>query len=560
MLAARTASAAPARRYTLEQLEAERARQLLAARKALAIKTLSGCVQYFWPIVGNGPLSWGPYHDIVCDEIDSLFAESDRRRILHAEIMATCTRKEAEVKIAELLAPLPPLLLVVEVPPRSLKSTIVNKVLPAKRWLQRPEEQFFCVSSSDANMIRDGLALRDLVTSAEYQELVTIAVNAGMIPAAFSIRPDQFAKGKFDTTEGGTRQGVSIGSRFTGADADVTIVDDPHDVDDAMSGTPEQTERRMREDVATFRDKVSDRKNHPLWHVTILVMQPVHLLDMGAYLAANGAKVVRFAAEFDPSDPHCHPLDWRTAPGELLDPIRLPREVLDQKRTDAQGGGEYAYATKYLMRRTLKEAGQIRAEWFLERYTCQPEDIASAADEVWLTVDSNVKGGAGHDDTAIQAWALKAGKRYLLSRIARPMSPMEHDQVLDDEIARWRPHLTRHGRGGALIEDAANGAQYLQTRRSRFPFLVAFSPEETPGKDKSKPARADYYIRAAESSVIILPDSSVCPWIGAYVEKLVGWPAIGRDEMDAGSQLHMRWTLAGANQMPEVSYLGGRVY
>ena len=44
--------------------------------------------------------------------------------------------------------------------------------------------------------------------------------------------------------------------------------------------------------------------------------------------------------------------------------------------------------------------------------------------------------------------------------------------------------------------------------------------------NKSKGARAVYFIRAASALAVVLPSVAVAPWAGPYRQKLLGWPLI----------------------------------
>src|SRR5690606_14170567 len=138
---------------------------------------------------------------------------------------------------------------------------------------------------------------------------------------------------------------------------------------------------------------------------------------------------------------------------------------------------------------------RIKREWFRERYRCAPEEIAQQADEVWLSIDAAKKGHAKSDFHSLQVWAWNRspGKRYVLDRISGRMGYPEFERVADGMIARWKHWLA--AKGGALIEDTANGTTYLQVRGPAYlgVALVAFHPnKDTPGTDKSKEARAVY--------------------------------------------------------------------
>jgi phage terminase large subunit-like protein len=206
------------------------------------------------------------------------------------------------------------------------------------------------------------------------------------------------------------------------------------------------------------------------------------------------------------------------------------------------------------------EALVIPPEHLAREYHCTPEEVALRAIEVWLTSDANKKGRVTSDDSSIMVVARCDDGYYILDRVARPMGIVEYTRVMDAMIDRWAPALA--SKGGVLIEDTANGATYLETS-GRFRSGVTmhdFMPtRDTPGTDKSKEARGDYVVKAAAATRIVLPSARVAAWGPQLRERLLGWPAIGRDDMDALSQLVMKWSkeAAGSWSIQDMrSYLG----
>ena len=144
----------------------------------------------------------------------------------------------------------------------------------------------------------------------------------------------------------------------------------------------------------------------------------------------------------------------------------------------------------------------------------------------------------------MQVWARKGARYFLLDRICERFTYPEFEAALDDLHAKWASW-----RNGTLIEDTANGTTYLQCRSGHIPGLIAFHPNtHTPGKDKSKTARAVYLERAAEAGQIILPAGDTCAWIGDWLVCVCAFPGgANDDDVDAASQLIMRWVTEQAS-------------
>src|SRR5205085_6476955 len=106
--------------------------------------------------------------------------------------------------------------LIINIPPRHLKSHAASVAFPA--WLlgHAPAKQILAISY--AQDLSDKLArdCRALMTSPFYQSLFETRLSA-----------DRNAVAEFETTRGGYCLSTSVGGVVTGRGADIIIVDDP---------------------------------------------------------------------------------------------------------------------------------------------------------------------------------------------------------------------------------------------------------------------------------------------------------------------------------------------
>ena len=68
-----------------------------------------------------------------------------------------------------------PCRLVVNIPPRHSKSSLVGVLGPAWLWLHRPEAQCICITKADRNAKRDARKMRQVITSEPYRRLMARA-------------------------------------------------------------------------------------------------------------------------------------------------------------------------------------------------------------------------------------------------------------------------------------------------------------------------------------------------------------------------------------------------
>jgi hypothetical protein len=114
--------------------------------------------------------------------------------------------------------------LIINIPPRHLKSFIGSVVFPA--WLlgHDPAKQILAISYAQDLSDKFARDSQALITTPFYQSLFGTRLSA-----------DRNAVAEFETTEGGYRLSTSVGGAITGRGADVIIVDDPIKADEALS-------------------------------------------------------------------------------------------------------------------------------------------------------------------------------------------------------------------------------------------------------------------------------------------------------------------------------------
>lgn len=86
--------------------------------------------------------------------------------------------------------------LLINVPPRHSKSTIVSVMWPMWEWLTDPAQKFLCASYSGTLSMRDNLKARRLVQSAWYQERWS---------HMFELAGDQNVKTRYENSKSGFR-------------------------------------------------------------------------------------------------------------------------------------------------------------------------------------------------------------------------------------------------------------------------------------------------------------------------------------------------------------------
>jgi len=166
--------------------------------------------------------------------------------------------------------------LVINIPPRHTKSTIVAVMWPAWEWLWQPSTQWLFATYASALTIRDSVKTRRLIQSPWYQE------NFGDV---FQLSSDLNQKGRFDNDKNGYRLATSVGGTATGEGGDRIVVDDAHNMKEINSDT-------IRGGVIEWwRDVMSTRGNDPKRLGRVIIAQRGHHKDLPGHVLSSGSWV-----------------------------------------------------------------------------------------------------------------------------------------------------------------------------------------------------------------------------------------------------------------------------
>jgi len=119
--------------------------------------------------------------------------------------------------------------LVINLPPRHLKSLLASIAFPAWCLGHEPSAQILCVSYAQDLADKLSRDCRHIVAGGWYRQL---------FPTRLS--PQRAAMPEFDTTEQGCCLATSVGGVLTGRGADLIIIDDPLKPDEALSQAQRQ--------------------------------------------------------------------------------------------------------------------------------------------------------------------------------------------------------------------------------------------------------------------------------------------------------------------------------
>lgn len=353
--------------------------------------------------------------------------------------------------------------IVVNMPPRFAKSSIISVLFRVWAWIKKPATRFLCASYALSLAIRDNLKCRRLIQSKWFQD------RYGHI---FQLSKSQNAKVKFENDRSGSSQAVSVGSSATGEGFDLGIIDDPHAIDEKRSDTTREGT------LEWFRDTWCTRLNDPMTSAMIIVCQRVHQEDLSGYILSGETGEhwvhLNLALEYEPSDRCVTHLpngekfweDWRKVEGDLLWPDRFPPEVVARAK---RRHGPQGFAALY-QQRPVPAGGLIfqskNQRYFTIDQTTEcylletPRGIKPVPfADCWklCTVDLAISEKQSADYTVFAAYAVTPYKDLLLLDIIRERFPF--DEQLDQLVMFHQ----KHGFSVAAIESVAYQLAMVQS-------------------------------------------------------------------------------------------------
>lgn len=424
--------------------------------------------------------------------------------------------------------------LIINIPPRHMKSLLCCVFFPTWVWTFKPETRWLFSSYGENLSIRDSLKCRRVIQSPWYQKA---------FGDVFRLTGDQNQKTRFENDKTGYRLATGVGGGSTGEGGDFIVVDDPLKAQDAHSVAIRETANDWWDNT------MSTRGNNPDKVVRIVIMQRLHEADLTGHLLekmkADSHRVEHLClpAEYEPAN-RVTSLGWRdprTEPGELLWPERFtPAAIVDLKRDMSS----YAVAGQLQQRPAPDEGGILKkAAWRywkpagvrlpavvirLEDNTLleiEPVDLPEAFDQILQTWDCSFKDTKTSDFVAGQVIARLGANKFMLDYYKERVDITGTMKQIGVWSTKWKRAIAK------LIEDKANGTAVIQMLRDRITGLIAIEPEG------GKISRAHAVAPEVEAGNVYLPHPALYPWVNEFIESCAGFPNLAHDDdVDAFTQ------------------------
>lgn len=310
--------------------------------------------------------------------------------------------------------------LIINMPPRCMKSITVSIAWPA--WLlgRKPETQIIAASFGQSLSSKLSVDTRLIIESEWYKETFPEAIIAA----------DQNEKAKFQTTKRGHRIATSVGGTITGEGGDYLILDDPIKPDEAPSLTVRQSTNSWISQ--TFLSRFNDRRKGK----AVLVMQRLHENDPTAYLSENSDwhKLI-LPGYFDK-----HTLiflgnkSWELQEGDYLHEARMGEKELEEALSDL---GMYGFSGQILQRPSPDGGGEFKVSW-LQFYDNYSKTFTAKGMNIYILYDPANQKKKKNDYTAIVVVGLANDNNYYILDLLRDrLNPTERIEKLMVLHRKW---------------------------------------------------------------------------------------------------------------------------
>ncbi|MFC5035110.1 phage terminase large subunit [Tianweitania sediminis] len=393
--------------------------------------------------------------------------------------------------------------LIINMPPRSLKSISASVAFPAFIHGHDPSCEIVCVSYA-----------QDLAAKLhnDYRSLLTSSWYRSVFPRTMVGRKDSEAETHL--TARGSRLATSVGGTLTGRGGDIIIIDDPLKPSDASS---ESSRTRTNE---WFGSTLLSRQNDKRTAAIVIVSQRLHSNDLAGHVLENDGDSwtllnLPAIAPRDAAIPIGRDRVHNVKHGDVLHPEREPRDVLDAIRREI---GSDQFAAQYLQEPVPPGGNMFKRSW-IRRYHHAPAQNEGRIIQSW---DTAAKTGPQNDWSVCTTWQIINGCYYLLD-VWR--DKVEYPALISEAKSlahRFNPYVV-------LVEDTNIGTALITELKAA---RVRTEPVQA---SQSKEARAAVVTAIFERGDVCFPDWK--PWLAELEAELFAFPG-GRhdDQVDSISQ------------------------
>ena len=336
--------------------------------------------------------------------------------------------------------------LIINMPPRALKSVCVSVAWPAWLLAKNPATRIIAASYAQSLSVKHSMDCRFILSSNWYKKLFH--------DTKLSKHHNQ--KSKFMTIQNGFRFATSVGGSVTGEGGDVLIIDDPHKPSQIHSNKWRQKTCDWFDN--TFSSRLNDQNNG----VIVLVMQRLHEEDLTNHLMQNGSwdllKIPAIASDdiyYKALGTTLQGKTYHFPKDQILNPSRDNMQYLNdlQQKSDPR-----TYAAQYMQEPLPSQYNLLTLE-DISFYDTSPEQF----DYYIQSWDTAIKVSEKADYSVCTTYGVCKDNLYLLHMLRKKLSYPELKQEAEKLMTRFNPKIV-------LIEDKASGSSLIQDLKNQGAF------------------------------------------------------------------------------------------
>jgi predicted phage terminase large subunit-like protein len=341
--------------------------------------------------------------------------------------------------------------LIINIPPRSLKSICVTVAWPA--WLLGCNSKIRVIAASYAQniSIKHSLDCRFTVESDWYK----------LIFPETRISKKENRKSKFITTNFGMRFATSVGGSITGEGADILILDDPHNPNQINS------ERIRKKTLEWYEQTFVSRLNNKSKGAIVIVMQRLHSDDLCGYLEKNHKnswEILKIPVQAN-SDHHYVISDklYKMKEGETLHSDRDKKENLEKLYSEI---GKENFFAQY-MQDPVDNSVSILSFKDISYYDTIPFQI----DYILQSWDTAIKTTEKSDYSVCTVWYIVGTRYYLVDFLKEKFAYPDLKRKIIDFLKLYNTKYL-------CIEDKSSGQSIIQDLRNEgFSNIIPIKPK-----------------------------------------------------------------------------------
>lgn len=394
--------------------------------------------------------------------------------------------------------------LLINLPPRSLKSIIISVAWPA--WLlgRDPSKKIIVASYSQKLSEKLSHDCRIILNSRWYKKL---------FPST-KIAKGANEKFKFMTEQQGFRFATSVGGTLTGEGADIIIVDDPHTPLQALSTA--ERERTLNWYDQTLATRLNDKKRGTI----VVVMQRLHKDDLSGHLLGKQTWLqlkIPAIADID-EEWIIEDFHYNRKTGEFLHPNREGSEEIEIAKIEL---GSYAFNAQYQQNPVSNNNSLISREW-IQRYNTALEFAT-----IYQSWDCAVKDGELNDYSVCTTWGVSSNQYYLIDVFRKKIN---YPDLKISVLAQ----AEKFAANTILIEDKASGQPLIQELSTTLGIpIIPITPKY------EKFTRFINTLTLFESRRVFLPTHA--PWLSTYELELFSFPETKHDDQIDSTTQFFNW-------------------